>query len=325
MSENPHDIPYSYLYYFSVIATEGNLTRAAERLYKTQPSLAVAMKTLEAALGFSLFEHHSHRLILNEAGKCLLEYVNSGLILFEDGVREARKIADSRDVVRIATSMGIVRNIAAGYESGSGMRVEVITCDTEEVLSRVFSGKADIGVNFGFIQDGRVTSRTLMLGPYCVAVNRAHPLSSQRAVTLQELEKYQLFCSDIAHTREKVTELFERAKCKPKLLVLDEKDLLFRAVELGLGGVICLPMMAVHNNDQDIVFIPIRGCDTLAASVLITKSGSYLSSEVMSLIDYLTAEFARNQDMLNRELLEARRWHHLPLDEQEEANKNTLR
>ena len=178
MSENPHDIPYSYLYYFSVIAAEGNLTRAAERLYKTQPSLSVAMKKLEAALGFSLFEHHGNRLVLNEAGKCLLEYVNSGLILFEDGVREARKIADSRDVVRIATSMGIVRNIAAEYESRSGMRVEVITCDTEEVLSRVFSGKADIGVNFGFIQDSRVTSRTLMLGPYRVAINRARDLTT---------------------------------------------------------------------------------------------------------------------------------------------------
>ena len=309
MSENLYDIPYSYLFYFSVIAAEGNLTRAAERLYKTQPSLSVAMKKLEEALGFPLFEHHRNRLILNEAGTCLLEYVNNGLNLIEDGMREARKIAERRDELRIATSMGIVRVIAAKYEQEYGKRVKVYTCDTEEVLSRVLSGKADIGTNFGFIQDSRVTSRTLMLGPYCVAVNAAHPLSEKKSVSIQELEQHQLFCSNIAHTREKVVGLFERAKCTPKLLVLDEKDVLFQSVELGLGGVICLPMMATRSGNQNIVFIPITGCDTLASSVLITKTGSYLSHDVIHLIDYLTAEFAKNQDMLNAELLENRQAH----------------
>lgn len=312
MSENLQDIPYSYLYYFSVVAKEGSLTKAAERLYKTQPSLSVAMKKLEETMGFPLFEHHSNRLVVNEAGKCLLEYINHGLTLFEDGIREARKIADRQDGLRIATSMGIVRVIGAKYEQESGKRVKVYTCDTEEVLSRVLAGKADIGINFGFIQDNRVTMRTLMLGPYCVAVNAAHPLSEKKSVSIQELQEHQLFCSNIAHTREKVLELFERAQCIPRLLVLDEKDVLFRSVELGLGGVICLPMMATRNGNQKIVFVPITGCDVLASSVLITKADSYLGNDVIQLIDYLAAEFARNQDLLNEELLENRQTHQHP-------------
>ena len=106
------EIPYNYLYYFSVIAAEGNLTRAAERLYKTQPSLSTAMKKLEAQLGYPLFEHQSNKLVLNEAGRCLLEYVSTGLGYFEDGIRAARKISDSGNRLQVATSMGIVRLFA---------------------------------------------------------------------------------------------------------------------------------------------------------------------------------------------------------------------
>ena len=303
MKEYAHDIPYNYLYLFSVIASEGNLTRASERLYRTQPSLSVAMKKLEASLGFPLFEHHSNRLVLNEAGKCLLEYVNSGLSYFEDGMREARKTADRGEGLRIVTSMGIVRPLAEKYEQTTGVKVEVDSCDTEKVLSRICSGKADIGVNFGIVQDSRISSRTLVRGPYCLAVNETHPLSQRQSVSVRELEPYQLFCSHLAHTKDKIQEMFKRAGCTPKLLELDEKDVLFRAAELGLGGVVCLPMMSTRRKDgAPVRFIPITGTETMAASVILTKRGAYLGDETKGLMDYLIGEFAKNQNALNEML-----------------------
>ncbi len=297
------EIPYNYLYYFSVIAAEGNLTRAAERLYKTQPSLSTAMKKLEAQLGYPLFEHQSNKLVLNEAGRCLLEYVSTGLGYFEDGIRAARKISDSGNRLQVATSMGIVRLFASEYEQQTGKKVSVKTCDTEEVVSRVLSGKADVGINFGYIQDIRITNRILMRGPYCIAVNAGHPLNQRQTVSIQELSEYQLFCSNIAHTYEKVRDLFEHAKCTCKLLVLDERDVLFKAAELGLGGVICLPMKATRNRGgADVEFIPVTGCDSLASAVLIMKRGSYYSEEVNHLMHFLGGKFHENQLALNEEL-----------------------
>ena len=306
MNDQLQDIPYNYLYYFSVVAAEGNLTRAAERLYKTQPALSTAMKKLETELGYPLFEHQNNRLILNEAGKCLLEYVSTGLTYFEDGMREARKIAASGDSIRIATSMGIVRSFAAEFMRLTGKDAEVRTCNTEELVSRVVSGKADIGINFGYIQDIRITNQVLMRGPYCLAVNQDHPLKDRKSVSIRELGDYQIFCSNIAHTYEKVQDLFEHARCSCKLLVLDERDVLFKAAELGLGAVICLPMEAVRreNQDVDIRFIPITGCDSLASAVQIMKRGSYCSDEVLQMSDFLSGKFSENQQALNRDLEE---------------------
>src|SRR5215472_11398460 len=62
------------LRYFVTVAREGTFTRAAERLYITQPSLSEQIRKLETELGSPLFQRLGRRLALTSAGDALLPH-----------------------------------------------------------------------------------------------------------------------------------------------------------------------------------------------------------------------------------------------------------
>ena len=75
MANDLFDIPdWRLLRYFSVVAEEGSLRRAADRLYMTQPPLSRHMQRLEEMLGVTLFTRHSKGLSLTAEGLAVLGF-----------------------------------------------------------------------------------------------------------------------------------------------------------------------------------------------------------------------------------------------------------
>jgi DNA-binding transcriptional LysR family regulator len=72
---------------FKVIATEQSFTKAASRLYFSQPSLSRQIVSLEKKLGIRLLYWQANTLILTVNGKLLLRYANRILVLCEESCR----------------------------------------------------------------------------------------------------------------------------------------------------------------------------------------------------------------------------------------------
>lgn len=64
-----HSLDIRLLRAFAVVAEENNISRAAQRLFISQPPLSRHMRHLEAQLGVTLFQRHSKGLILTDAGR----------------------------------------------------------------------------------------------------------------------------------------------------------------------------------------------------------------------------------------------------------------
>ncbi|MFZ3229948.1 MAG: LysR family transcriptional regulator [Pseudobdellovibrio sp.] len=67
---------YHHLYYFRMIALEGGIAKAAEKLRLGQPTLSTQLKQLEDMIGKPLFDRRNRKMILTEAGKAALDYAN---------------------------------------------------------------------------------------------------------------------------------------------------------------------------------------------------------------------------------------------------------
>ena len=62
---------FRILQYFLTVAREGNITKAAELLHITQPTLSRQLMQLEEEMGVLLFERSQHRIKLTQAGELL--------------------------------------------------------------------------------------------------------------------------------------------------------------------------------------------------------------------------------------------------------------
>ncbi|TFW28805.1 transcriptional activator NhaR [Massilia horti] len=94
---------FRHLYYFWVVAKEGSITRAAERLGLAVQTVSTQLTLLEQAVGKALFTQQGRRLILTEAGRTALNYADQIFLLGE----QMQEALDEADSVRTRLSVGI--------------------------------------------------------------------------------------------------------------------------------------------------------------------------------------------------------------------------
>lgn len=88
-------LDFKLLRSFAAVASERSVTRAAERLNLTQPTVSGQIKELEQALGFLLFHRTSRKVSLSDEGERLLPMVESLLALAEDVRHEAEAMKEA--------------------------------------------------------------------------------------------------------------------------------------------------------------------------------------------------------------------------------------
>ena len=100
---------YNHLYYFSIIAREGGVARAAEKLRLGQPTLSTQLKQLEEVIGHPLFERKNRKMVLTEAGKIALQYAEQ---IFSLGDELVAVIQDRLITNRVHVQIGALDTIA---------------------------------------------------------------------------------------------------------------------------------------------------------------------------------------------------------------------
>ncbi|SFB23431.1 LysR family transcriptional regulator, transcriptional activator of nhaA [Collimonas sp. OK607] len=95
---------FRHLHYFWVVAKEGSVTRAAERLGLAVQTVSTQISLLEQAIGKSLLAPQGRRLVLTEAGRLALGYADQIFLLGEQ-MQEALAAAEDEPTMRLAVGI----------------------------------------------------------------------------------------------------------------------------------------------------------------------------------------------------------------------------
>jgi len=101
---------YHHLRHFWVIAREGGLTRAAQRLHIAQSALSTQLRALEAELGQPLFERRGKRMELTEAGRIALDHAETIFRTGEELVATLHGRGQRRRILRLGAVATLSRN-----------------------------------------------------------------------------------------------------------------------------------------------------------------------------------------------------------------------
>jgi LysR family transcriptional activator of nhaA len=106
---------YNHLRYFWMVAREGHLGRAAQRLNLTQSALSVQIKRLEEQLGHRLFERAGRGLLLTEAGRIARDHADIIFATGDDLLGTLRESGLSRHVLRVGAQATLSRNFQLAF------------------------------------------------------------------------------------------------------------------------------------------------------------------------------------------------------------------
>lgn len=104
------ELNYHHLRYFRAVAHEGNLTRAAEKLFVSQSAVSVQIRKLEQALGHDLFDRVGRDLVLTEAGRIALDHADEIFSVGRQLVDILGERGQERVVLRIGSQATLSRN-----------------------------------------------------------------------------------------------------------------------------------------------------------------------------------------------------------------------
>lgn len=160
---------------FVAVAEEGHLTRAAERLHASQPTLSNHIKALERQLELSLFIRTPKGMELTHAGKRLLPKARKVMAAADDFASEARFMGDELvGEVRIglntdAEYLRIVPLLSALAENHPRITLQFYQSSSGLILEALRKGSLDAGFVFGTAHPPEIESRHLERTVYYAA------------------------------------------------------------------------------------------------------------------------------------------------------------
>lgn len=99
---------YQHLRYFQVVAQEGSIAKAAEKLNLGQSAISIQLRQLEDQLQHVLFQRRNRRLFLTQAGQVALEYANQ---IFSLGDELTEVLQEGAFVRRVHLEIGVLDSV----------------------------------------------------------------------------------------------------------------------------------------------------------------------------------------------------------------------
>jgi DNA-binding transcriptional LysR family regulator len=188
------DVDTRLLRYFAAVAAEGNLTRAAERLFVSQPALTKQIKQLETQLGVRLFSRSRAGMTLTEAGQALAGNVPGVLASWDQALRETKAAASrAARVLRVgfmssAANEATQQIIAAFTRRRPDWRVDMQQAAWSDPTAGLATGDADAAfLRLPFPGQDDVRVEVLLTEPRWVALPATHPLAACDQIPFHQL------------------------------------------------------------------------------------------------------------------------------------------
>lgn len=225
-------------------AESSNLTKAAQILHLTQPSVSYAIKQLENALGVGLFDRLSKGVRLTQEGQALYLHVRQAFEELDFAERRMKKMKQlSEGQLRIGANGAIIRDFIVPLldqfrDRYTNIRVQLSQEKTSLILDRLKRGSLDIGYVYMPIFDEEIEIVASHLSPFCVVVGTTFADWSEEILPTERLTELPLLMlSPGSATRSFIEGWFRSQGVKAEAdFELNNLEMLTEFAERGYGA-----------------------------------------------------------------------------------------
>lgn len=252
------------LRYFLAVAREESITRAAEYLHISQPTLSKQLKDLEQELGKKLFVRGNYNVHLTDEGMLLRKRAEDILAMVDKTTDEFHALGEltGGDVyIGCAESWLIgllaeaIRDFRRDYP---GFRFHITSGGTEQVVERLDRGLLDFAA---IVEPPNLSRYNYLEVPGCdswgLLMRKDHPLAQKAHITADDLIGLDLICSEQSIQQDLPRWCGEKAD---SLNFIGTVNLFYNGsvfVRSGLGCMLTFDRLADTGSDSPLCFRPL--------------------------------------------------------------------
>ena len=261
------------LEYFVTVAEEGNITRAAELLHVSQPTVSRQLMDLEAEVGKTLLVRSKRNVSLTKEGMLFRETAREMLTLYEKAVQENTEEGQlSGDVVlgagETASFSWLAGRMGAFQGEYPGVKFHVISENADRIIEDIEKGLLDLGFVHRQVSPVRFESLELPLREqWGVLLPADHPLAGKERLAPGDLRGERLILPENALFQR---ELKQWLGAGAERRMMGSCNLIYNAIAMtqeGMGLAVCFGR---EEHTGGLRFVPFEGMKD-APSMLIWK------------------------------------------------------
>lgn len=237
------------LNYFLMVAREENITKAANLLHVTQPTLSRQLMQLEEELGVRLFMRNSRNITLTEDGMLLKRRAQELIALADKTKKEMMReeeisgeiVIGSGEMLGMSIFAKIMKDFRTEYPN---VHFDIYSGNADRIKDRIENGILDVGL---LLEPVDVAKYEFVRVPgheqWGVVVREDSPLADREFVTPEDLVSQPLIVAKRSNVQNELRSWF--GDQADELEVVSTYNLIYNSVmqvKQGMGTLICLKL-----------------------------------------------------------------------------------
>ena len=170
----------------------GTLSKAAEELHISQPTITRTMKSIESAFGVPLFIRGKNKIELNETGLQAVKYARSLLTSAQNAVQQVQAYHAKLHTISVkscapAPLWTLLPLLSARFPEQT---VSSKLTEQNEIVDEVLSGTCEIGILSYPVSIRTITCIPIIQENLSVCISRSHALANRKHLTLTDLNGF---------------------------------------------------------------------------------------------------------------------------------------
>jgi LysR family cys regulon transcriptional activator len=285
---------------FCQAAQTGSVSRAAQRLCLSQPSVSQLIKGLERDLGTLLFERRGSRIYLTDAGKVFLEAAQPVIESMDNlpAVFRERMGETASGSLDIAAGESTILYLLPNYVKRFSARYPQVDLHLHNVTGRdglalLRSREVDFAVGSMIDVPPDITYVSIFQYDPMLITPLDHPLAQKRHVTLEDVSHCGLILPPRHLSTWRIVDLVFRKHGLDYQVVLEAGgwEVIKKFVELGLG--VSIVTSICLTGQEKLAAFPLNEYFPARTYGVVTRKHSRLSPQAERFVEMMDPEFAR--------------------------------
>lgn len=282
----------------AAVAKEKSITRAAEAVNLTQPSVSMQIRSLEDKVGQKLTEQVGKQLHLTRAGQVVFDACTDVLARIDEMQTDLEnlqgEVAGPLNVAVVSSAKYFLPQLLGSFTRRyPNVEPRLQITNRDKLLARLNANEDDIYVMGLIPEHYPVVRHRFLENVIAVVAHPDNPLVGEKNITLERLARERLLRREPGSgTRRAVQALFDSKGVEIRTHIeLDDSEAIKQGVISGLGiAFLSLHSLRLELAAGELVVLDVEGFPFRRRWYAVHREGKHLSNAAQTFLDYLLQE-----------------------------------